>query len=310
MSSPVVFVADAGEEAGLGHISRSSAIAVALECRGIATLCFAFGAKDAMTRDGVRWLPLDSADLLDSAINVLVIDSYRLGHEDLPAAVSQSRRVVMHDHGGPPEDAALVVSTTKVGGPARGMVLGGFAYAALRPGFWGLPARVLDGGVHRVLVSTGSGHFHALGVDLAQALATALPTAAVSLVRGPYEESKVRGEVETIDAPESLLEPLLAAELAVTAGGQTMLEAAATGTPCIALPLVDNQRPQVEQLGDLGAVRVVDPPGAAETAAAALRLVDDPEARQTLSRCGQQTVDGYGALRVAFEIAQLAAGDS
>jgi spore coat polysaccharide biosynthesis predicted glycosyltransferase SpsG len=309
VSSPVVFVADAGEEAGLGHISRSSALAVALQCRGIATRCFAYGAHQEFTRDGVTWLPLHNPDLLDSSINVLVIDSYRLRHEDLPAVVSPSRRVVMHDHGGPPEDAALVVTTTQAGGPARGMVLTGFTYAVLRPGFWGLPARVLDGSVQRVLVSTGSGHFHAFGVELAQALTMALPTTAVTLVRGPYERSKVRPDVETIDAPESLLEPLLAADIAVTAGGQTMLEAAATGTPCIALPLVDNQRPQVELLGDLGAVRVVDPPCATETAATALALAHEPEARQTLSRTGRRTVDGYGALRVAFEIARLARAD-
>jgi len=306
---PVVFVADAGEGVGLGHISRSSALAVALRCRGIETHCFAYGAEHGFTRDGVRWLALDSAKLLDSALNVLVIDSYRLSHEDLPRTIPPSRRVVMHDHGGPPEDAALIVSMTSAG-PADGKCLSGLTYAALRPGFWGLPSRVLGNRVQRVLVSTGGGEFGTVGLELAQALTAALPATAVVLVRGPYGASEIRPDVETIDAPESLLEPLLAADLAVTAGGQTMLEAAATGTPCIALPLVDNQRPQVEHLGDLGAVRVVDPPSATETAAAALALVDDPEARQTLSRCGQQAVDGYGALRVAFEIAQLAAGNS
>jgi UDP-2,4-diacetamido-2,4,6-trideoxy-beta-L-altropyranose hydrolase len=304
---PVVFVADAGEGAGLGHISRSSAVAVALQCRGIETRCFAYGAHQGFTRDGVRWLPLDNADLLDSAITVLVIDSYRLRHEDLPRRVSSSRRVVIHDYGSPPEEAALVVSTTWAG-PAHGKALSGFAHAALRPGFWGVPNRVLDQRVNRVLVSTGSGEFDALGVELGHALTTALPATAVAVVRGPYGASEVPPDVETIDAPESLLEPLLAADLAVTAGGQTMLEAAATGTPCIVLPLVDNQRPQVKLLGDLGAVRVVDPPSAAETVTAALALVDDPEARQTFSRYGQRAVDGYGALRVAFEIARLACG--
>jgi UDP-2,4-diacetamido-2,4,6-trideoxy-beta-L-altropyranose hydrolase len=302
---PVVFVADAGEEAGLGHISRSSAVAVALECRGIETRCFAYGADQALTRDGVTWLPLENGDLLVPAVNVLVIDSYRVKHEDLSPAVPASRRVIMHDFDSPPEEAALVL-TTAGAKTAKGRAVPGFAHAALRPGFWGLPARVLGEGVHRVLVSTGSGHFDRFGVEVARALTTALPASGVAMVRGPYSAGDVPLEVETIDSPESLLEPLLSADIAVTAGGQTMLEAAAAGTPCIALPLVDNQRPQLELLGSLGAVRVVDPPSATEVVAAAEALTQDRDTRRTLSRAGQQAVDGYGALRVAFEIAQLA----
>ncbi|MDP9223602.1 MAG: hypothetical protein M3P18_07045, partial [Actinomycetota bacterium] len=233
MPDSVVFVADAGEEAGLGHISRSSAIAVALRCRGIDTRCHAYGVEKPLERDGVTWLA--SADL-PAFERVLVVDSYRFPHERLAEAAGSTRLVVMHDFGGVPEGAALVVSAAAPPSADDAEQLTGLAFAALRPGFWGLPARKVRGTVERVLVTTGSGQFGDLGRDVAQALAAALPHATVALVRGPHATVTADAGVNTIDAPDSLLEPLLASDLVVTGGGQTMLEAAAAGTPSIALP--------------------------------------------------------------------------
>ena len=87
-----------------------------------------------------------------------------------------------------------------------------------------------------------------------------------------------------------------------------MLEAAAAGTPCMAFPLAANQRAQVERLAEQGGVRLVDPPDQSEIAAAAVELAGSVEARRELSLNGQRTVDGYGALRVAFHVARLAQG--
>jgi spore coat polysaccharide biosynthesis predicted glycosyltransferase SpsG len=98
---------------------------------------------------------------------------------------------------------------------------------------------------------------------------------------------------------------MLDSDMVITAGGQTMLEAAATGLPSIALPLVDNQRSQSSQLAALGAVSVVDPPVAGEIARRAQALAGDLAARRLLSRNAQQAVDGYGALRVAYHVARL-----
>jgi UDP-2,4-diacetamido-2,4,6-trideoxy-beta-L-altropyranose hydrolase len=303
VTAPVVFVADAGRDAGLGHVGRSSAVAAALRCRGIETVCLADGVLEPLELDGIRWLPLDDRALRESAsaATVLVIDSYRLERESLAGAAPSSRLVVVHDHGRPPQGAALVVSVGKL--PADGAPkLTGLAYAALRPDFWGLPERAPRDDVERVLVTTGSGALGAVGREVAQALAAALPAVRVAVVQGPYATVGAPSGVETIAAPRSLLVPLLEADLVVSAGGQT----AAAGTPCVALPLVENQRAQTDVLAGLGAVRVVDPPEPSAAASAAVALARDPDARRALSEAGQRAVDGYGALRVAFEIALLA----
>ena len=305
MSNEVMLVADAGEQAGLGHISRSTAVAVALRCRGIETRCYAHGAAEPLERDGVRWAPLGGERLPDSPGGVLVVDSYLLPSDELARAAGSARLVVMHDYGSVPEDAALVVSAAAPPSDAGSGRLSGLAYAALRPVFWGLPARELRDHVEHVLVTTGSGNFAEVGCELAEAVGNELPGVRVTLVRGPHGTIDVPSGIELLDGPDSLLEPLLATDLVVTAGGQTMLEAATAGTPCVALPLVDNQRRQALRLAGLGAVRLVDPPSVSEVAAAASELAREPEARREMSREGQHGVDGYGALRVAFHIGRM-----
>jgi UDP-2,4-diacetamido-2,4,6-trideoxy-beta-L-altropyranose hydrolase len=299
----IAFVADAGSEAGLGHVSRSSAVAVALRCRGFEPVCCGRGLAEPFERDGVRWLPMPDDVPLALDACILVVDSYLLALDQLENAGAK-RLVVMHDYGVLPREAALVVSPASA--PENAACLGGLEHAPLRPQFWGLPERRVSDQIRRVLVTTGSGRFDALGRETAAGIASALPEAEVTVVRGPYARSSPAPEnVAILSAPDSLLDPLTYTDVVVTAGGQTMLEAAAAGTPCIALPVVENQRPQVSRLAMLGAVRAIDPPEPKDAVAAIVELADDTDARRGLSRRSQTAVDGYGALRVAFRIDAL-----
>ena len=269
--------------------------------------CYAYGAQEAFERDGLRWRPAIADELPAVPQGVLVVDSYRLSHEGLERAARSSRMVVMHDHGGVPKGAALVVSPARTVSEGTVARLVGLEHVALRPGFWGLPRRQLRDRVGHVLVTTGSGELYALALEIARAVARALPAARVTLVRGPHASSSGFPEnVSLLDVPDCLVDALLFADLAITAGGQTMLEAAAAGTPCIALPLAENQRRQVACLARLGAVRVVDPPSADRSAAAAVELARDKVQRRDLSWRSQQAIDGYGALRLAFQVERLA----
>lgn len=304
MPVQVAIVADADPSAGLGHLSRAGSVAVALGRNGAEIRCYASGAETRFVRDGVQWEPF-CGDLPFADVGVLVIDTYRLARETLEETARRCSLVVMHDLGTPPERAALVVEVASENTGGAQNRLAGPAYAALRPAFWDLPKRNLRESVERVLVTTGSGQFDPLGCELAEALATAFPTTRVSLVRGPYATGGAPTRVEELVAPESLAEPLLQSDLVVTSGGQTMLEAAATGTPCVALPLVENQSGQVATLSNLGAVRTADPVTVGEAAAAVRELVDDFPARRRLTRAAQKAVDGNGARRVAAEIAKL-----
>lgn len=283
----IAIVADGGPGAGLGHLGRCSAIAVALRAKGQDVECRAYGAEAPVTIDGVRWTPGAAGG------DVVVLDTYTMPPDERRALVAGAPLAVMHDFGGAPEEAALIVS---VGGEPAPRVLAGLRYAPLRPSFWGLPERAVSASVRRVLVTTGGGALQDAGVALARDAAAAFPE--VALVRGPYATFDAPPGVELIDAPPMLLPHLLAADAVITAAGQTSLESAATGAATVAVAFVDNQRRNAAALAAAGAAVVAEP----DAAVAAIAGLD----RVGLARAGQAAVDGYGALRIAFAVATLA----
>jgi UDP-2,4-diacetamido-2,4,6-trideoxy-beta-L-altropyranose hydrolase len=304
VSPSAVVVADAGAEAGLGHVSRSGAIAVALACHSFSVRCFALGRDEPLTRDGVEWMPIAARTELDDVeADVAVVDSYRASSEEV-ARIGRGRPlIVLHDWTEPPREAALVVSTSGAGPAEDERRLYGLRYACLRPAFWGLPPREPRTDVRRVLVTIGAGDGNGAGTELAAAARTSLPHAHVRLVVGPYAQAEAPEGVELVRGSETLLHELLAADLALSAGGQTLLEAVACGTPTAAVEVADNQRRQIRQLEATGAVETVENAARAERVLRA--LADDPRRRTELAARGQEAVDGYGALRVAYRIARL-----
>jgi spore coat polysaccharide biosynthesis predicted glycosyltransferase SpsG len=298
MSRRALLVADAGPEDGLGHLSRASAIAVALRCRGIETFCHAHGAAGPLERESVEWIPWSRDSALPTDVDVVVFDSYRLEPD---TAIGASAPVVAFaDANDIVSEAPLVVSVAAEPSDDPPL-LAGPRYAALTPSYWGLPPKpAREGPPRHVLVTTGGGGTVDNGVAVAQAVAAKLPDAEVTLVRGPYDSPSNVAGIRVVNAPSSLFEEQLAADLVICGGGQTMLESAACGTPCLVLILADNQRAQARSLAAHGAVVLAEPQNAESVAAAVASL--DAEARDELSRCAQRVVDGYGALRIAFHI--------
>jgi UDP-2,4-diacetamido-2,4,6-trideoxy-beta-L-altropyranose hydrolase len=270
----VVLLADGGPEAGLGHVSRTAGLAAALRERGVEAETVVLDASE----------PVAAVDGLETA-DAIILDSYRVVPADLPGSAPL---VVFHDFEEPPAGAALVIGGTS------------FEHACLRPEFWNLPAREIGERVESVVVATGAGGV--LGVELASAVRAALPAATVSLVRGPYAEGDPPSGVDLIVAPTSLAEVLSAADVAVVGAGQTMLEAAAAGTPTIAVALVENQRRQAHRLAELGGVELSEPGAVAE---AVVVLAADQDRRRSLSARAQAVVDGQGARRVAALVEDL-----
>ena len=295
----IVFVADAGPAAGLGHLSRCSSLAIALQVRGATTATYGVGLRADATRCGVTWEPVSRLDA--GGASAIVIDSYGAADPLRAELAAVAPIVEFNDDPARKSDAALVIALEA--GSARLNELAGFKWACLGPTFWWCrPSTPRE--VRRILVTTGGGDSGDLGSPLARGLGEAFEAAQVILVRGPYAPPADLGPgVTLVESPDDLFGTLNAADLVVSAGGQTMLEALAVGTPCVAMITADNQVPSARRLEAIGAVTVAEStPGAI---AAAQCLAGDPGRMLDQIEAGRQAIDGRGALRVAAAVLNL-----
>ena len=241
----------------------------------------AYGADAPRVVDATTWQP-------GPAQPALLLDTYTM-----PAAEREAVAVI-HDEGELPPGTRLAIAIEDVAGVET---LAGLRHAPLRPPFWGLPPRTVRPTVERILVTTGGGALQGAGVAIAAALREAYPDVTVALVRGPYAAFEAPEGVELVDAPPSLLAELLAADVVVTAAGQTALEAACTGAATVAVPMAPNQRPNARALTAAGAAQTAEP----GDEVAAVGSLD----RLALATAAQRAVDGFGALRIAYRLAAL-----
>jgi spore coat polysaccharide biosynthesis predicted glycosyltransferase SpsG len=282
----LVAVADAMAGAGLGHLTRSSAVVAALRARGVAVDCVGLGARDERVVDGVRWTP--GAPPRGAA---LLVDSYTLE----PAAV-EDPCAWFDDGRGAPRSAVVLISPAGEGDgdPRR---LHGLQWSCVRPAFWGEPAVAVRDRVDRVLVASGGGDPGGAAARLVAAVRAALPRARVRLVVGPLAAAAPPDGVEPVVAPPDLAGEIRAAGMVVCLAGQTALEAACLGVPAVVVAAVDNQRPNADRLAGAGAALRVDLDGPLQEAIGALAA--DRARREAMSAAARSAVDGFGALRVA-----------
>jgi UDP-2,4-diacetamido-2,4,6-trideoxy-beta-L-altropyranose hydrolase len=247
----------------------------------------------------VRWAPWQpDGPAAEPAPDLLVLDTYDRAAWSRVAALGQRRLVAFEDALPEPGAADVTIAPEGASGGAGGQVLAGPRFACLRRPFWNLGPRRIRDLPGLVLITTGGGDLGGLAGRVAAQLRERV--AGLELVWGPGFDSEPPPGVTVLELPASLLEPLLRADAVVCAGGQTMLEAAATGAPALVLEGAPNQRRQIAALAGLGAVV---PVREKEVPAELDRLLESTSLRRDLSRRAQAAVDGRGALRVAAELA-------
>jgi spore coat polysaccharide biosynthesis predicted glycosyltransferase SpsG len=307
MAGRALLLADAAPGAGLGHLARSTGLAQALGEEQIEAVCTALGAAAPMERGGVLWASAPDLAAISEKCNrgdIVVLDSYEVSAEEARPWAGEATLAAFWDEGEPPAADLVISLPFEIPGGVRG--LSGPEYACLSRDYWQPPAAGIGDTVERILVAAGGADPTGTSTAVCEAARRAMPSAEVVLVLGPQTADVAPEGVMVLRAPPSLRDPLLEADLVVTAAGQVMLEALASGTPCIALPLVTNQRPQAETLAEMGAARVVEPGDSQRLREAIARLAGDPETRRALSARAMECIDGRGALRVAAELVRLA----
>jgi UDP-2,4-diacetamido-2,4,6-trideoxy-beta-L-altropyranose hydrolase len=286
VSVKIVLAFDEGPGIGLGHRRRVEGLAQELDVVGFDVELHVLGAE-AVEDD------------------IVLVDSYRVRADDrsrvradLVMAIDDVERDLVVDLVIDPDPGAdaRVHSTAAV-------VFAGAPYALVDPSLRALPCAPVREVVRHVLVTTGGSDAEGLGARVASSLADALPAAEIRQVVGPWGFASADERIRTVHAPNGLGPDLAAADIVVTAGGVTMLEACCLGRPTVAFAIAPGQGRALAGAAHVGAVMAVDVSSAADVAA---RLADDVNARSRLSTSARVLVDGQGAARVAAVIAGMA----
>jgi spore coat polysaccharide biosynthesis predicted glycosyltransferase SpsG len=315
----VVFRADAGPGVGLGHVRRCLALSAALtdwaECRLL--VCGdprAVPAGSAADVVGPAWVEtLAIAGRVEAT--ALVVDSYIVTAGDLAAARTRvPLLVIVDDTARYPIPADIVVNAAL--GPEPPATAGdttyllGPRYALLGPEYAMRSARPLTREVRRVLIALGGSTSAELMARVVAGVRRALPAVAIDAAIGPVGDGPdaVRAAIGDDDpialhtAPATLRPMMEVADLAVTAGGVTLLELAAAGVPSVGVGVAANQEGNLQGFARAGATIVAgraSDVSLGEAIAEAVRALAPAERRRTQGAAARALVDGQGAARVA-----------
>jgi len=203
--------------------------------------------------------------------------------------------------------------------PPHTQLLVGERYALLREEFAREPNRSVRRVVERVLISVGGMDRHGLTRQLMAWTRRALPEAAMEVVVGPFfAPSEIRRLEQAAQAesritlhrdPATIRDLMVSCDLAVTGGGQTTYELAATGTPALSIRIFENQTGNLAGLSAKGALRWVgdvrDGDLGDKVQCGLAELAAKPDQREAMSRSGRRLVDGRGAERAAKAVVNL-----
>jgi len=320
MNPKILFVCAAGSAVGGGHVMRSLTLARALERRGAAC---AFLARAEVTAVLDAFAPDMARARTDEGFDAVVFDSYALSADDHHATAKGRPSLVIDDLADRPLAADLVLDSglTRTAKDYAGLVppaarlLLGPEYAPVRPAFAALRTAALARRaerppVRRLLVSLGLTDVGGITGRVAALLTPIVGSIRLDLVLGggaaslpvlralAASDPRLALHVDTQHMPELVL----AADLAIGAGGSTTWERCVLALPALTLILADNQVAPARALAATGAAPclAVDAPDFETAFTGAVRtLLSDVDARAALSSASAALCDGLGADRAA-----------
>lgn len=329
----LLIVTEGGSRVGLGHLRRCLTLAGALQQIGVLpTFRIAGGAaaENFVRNAGFAVEPLrDPADATelarivaaDPAVGVL-IDSYAAA-EDVFLACAAKKTIVLDDLLDRKLPVDLLINSA-VGAErldysrlTEASLLLGPQYALLRPEFAIAPERTTRPRIERVLITMGGSDHGTLVCDVVRWCLAAAPDTDMAVVSGPFFENveELRaltrgGRAVVLERPE-MRDVMLLGDIAITSGGQTLFELAATALPAIVIATAGNQVQNVSDFTAAGTIRNAgrhSDPQLRSRFDAAYDELRDESVRSAMSSRGPELVDGRGAERTAARILELLQG--
>lgn len=331
----VIFRTGGGRQVGMGHLRRCLTLAEALRQMEIESHFLLDG--DDMLRERVNAagfgaftisLENDLSETIEQLKNLrmqaVVIDSYALQRDYFRALSETGVLTIVIDDLADRELPVDVVINSSVGAEclpyrsrAHTQFLLGSKYSLLRPEFAEVPDRKIAKQARRVLITLGGSDPTGLTPKLMGWAHETIHDAALDVVIGPLYTDVARIENTAQDIagavalhfdPKHMRSLMLEADLAISAGGQTIYELAATGTPTIAVCTASNQTVNLMGFSDANALilsgSALDRDLEEKIKEAISHIADDAALRTTLSKRSRALVDGRGTERTARAIAE------
>lgn len=334
-----VFRCDASPELGAGHVTRCLALAEALADTGW-RISFVVGGNTlatvpALKTSGFEVRVLNEVDddlevLTQQAAGraeLLVVDHYGLDAQFETACRSFATKIlVLDDSTGRTHDCDVLIDAASSHPaiyaahiPAHARVLTGLAYAFVRKSFLAHRAKALarrDGRpVSEILVSCGAtdpNNATSVVLDALDDIAENIGISVILSSRAPYADAirkRMKRRVRLVVDADDIAALMSKADIAIGAAGATAYERAVLGLPSIIIIVADNQRGIAQLMTEAGAsfnAGSLSGGVSARLQPLVRSLIEQDDIRVSMARAASTLVDGRGALRVAFELSEVA----
>ena len=318
----IIFRLSANWEVGSGHLWSCLALAEELTEHDVAFLLWKCDPFVTEMLDARGYRSMTQGDDLRSDLetlkngssrNLLVNDMLDTTEEDVLIPRALGYKVVnVNDLGAGARFADWVVNPLYPGNFADAShISSGSKWNQTARDFHNLPPRVIRREPERILVLFGGTDPSHFSGRFATALHEADLGVEIRVIMGPgAEDQEFPPEIVPARRVPSMAAEMLAADLAITAAGRTVYEAAMTGTPVIALAANALEATHAHLGPDTGVVYMglgafVD---SEQLVPVVRRMLADYKLRSDLSIRLRKSVDSLGAQRIAHQIRGLIRG--
>jgi len=325
---------DAGLEMGLGHLQRCLNLAYALKQCGFSVefISYSFEEVEAIVEaEGYRFEHLVDGypagiptELLDR-FKVLLIDSYNVSMNELRNLKRGLFYLAIIDDlcmEYPFADLVINANPYALENNPKNtetIYLFGPQYALLRPEFSNIQQKKIRTDINDLLITLGgSDPWNLTPVIVESVIKTLGDRLKIHVIIGPFFNNKrdIIAQCRSLGRnvlvylnPPNIERLMFKADLAISAGGQTLFELAAVGTPTIVIQLADNQKQNIQILKNKGAVmfagEVHDFNLERSIAEKLIVLLEKPGLREKIAFNARKLFDGKGIYRVAEKIKEV-----
>jgi len=323
----VVIIADSGKQVGLGHFRRSMSLGVELVTCGATVSLFspmeiALARSVVETTVTVRRLPsaitdIDSLLIITSGADLIIVDTYRLDIKKFMYKVENQLVVSFVDFDEQDSSGNILINGSPTAVPST-LALDGTSKQLFGPRYQIISKDVVNAklskqrklDVKQLLVTMGSsdpmGFLPHLFKWIEEKVCIRWPQLKVDFIVGHYVSENfipTSNNIQLHRGSDGIAKLLATADIAISAGGQTLFELIYCEAPAIAVSYSRDQEANIGALERLGAI---DFAGKADDSRIFEKLeicledlIGSATKRKMLMRQGAGIIDGKGGRRIA-----------